>query len=67
MAGILAHMNETLIQSSNSMGFSSATNKTLKSHRLFYWTQDNINTVAYITLAILCVMFIGVLSAFYAR
>lgn len=42
-------------------------NVTSRGQNLFAWDPYRINTVAYIGLALLCVILLGIVSGFYAR
>jgi hypothetical protein len=42
-------------------------NATSGGRAVFQWDPYRINTVAYIGLALLCVVLLGIVSAFYAR
>jgi hypothetical protein len=44
-----------------------ASNGTMRGPSIYQWDSYRINTVAYIGLALLCVILVGVVSAFYAR
>ena len=44
-----------------------STSTVTRSENMFVWDPYRINTVAYIGLALLCVILLGIVSGFYAR
>ena len=66
---VLEKVNATLIrnQSDREGRYLDGNGTSFRGQGVFQWDPYRINTVAYIGLALLCVILLGIVSAFYVR